>query len=250
MNHQHVQRTLRLIGKVYGRILDSSHNVVLPSAIVNVKTSKILYDDRRRNQPRGIVPGTWGYIIDHSGPLRFIPSKIKDLDLQVDVYCDVQWKDDDIPFKQEIKVRIWSQHDMTIFDPERDSETIEEKLSDPKRKQLGRVVSRFHFDKANSEQKGPTYHLQFGGKPEDYELCWHPSSVNVPRLEYHPMELFLTCQMIAANFFWNEYEEIKQKSEWREALILWQEYLLLNHYQKCLDTIKEEKSLLDSLWMR
>jgi hypothetical protein len=85
--------------------------------------------------------------------------------------------------------------------------------------------------------------------PEDYELCWHPKKVNVPRLNYQPMELFLTCQMIASNFFWKEYLEIREKSEWREEVIYYQERLLRGYYKKCLDAIENKEPLLDKLWV-
>lgn len=247
-----MQTSLRLIGKVYNKILDeTSLAIVLPSAEANVRTMKEQYDYAKRNQSRGFTPESWGYTIEHTQPLRFVPSKIlRGVELQIDVYCDVRWEDDDRPVKQDIKVRIWSQHDETIFDPHRDSTEIFDRLADPERMHQGRVISRFHFDKANPDQKkGPEYHLQFGGKSEDYELCWHPKSVDIPRLEYHPMELFLTCQVIAANFFWKEYLEIREKREWREELILYQNLLLLNHYEKCLNVIKNHELLLDSLWI-
>lgn len=255
MNDQEVIRTLRIISKVYGNILDGSQNAVIPSAIASIKESKKEYERTKQNSPRGVIIEPWGYAIDDVAPLRFKPSKVKDLDLQVDVYCDIRWTDDSFPVKQEIKVRLWSNHDEIMFNPNRDSPMVLEKLSDPARKWQGRVVSRFHFDKANPTQQGPKYHMQIGGNPKEYELCWHPSSVNIPRLPYHPMELFLTCQMIAANFFWDNYLEIREKSEWRGALILCQRHLLLPYYKHCLETLQnletlpQGESLLDSLWV-
>ena len=178
-----------------------------------------------------------------------MPSKVRDLNLQVDVYCKIYWKDDAIPIEQDIKVRLWSDHGQLIFDPDRDALAVLEKLTDPSRERQGRVISRFHFDRANETQQGPKYHLQFGGNPKGYELCWHPGSVNIPRFQYHPMELFLTCQLIAANFFRDDYLEIKETSEWRGALALCQGQLLLGHYQDCLNTLNKGDSLLDHLWI-
>ncbi len=114
------------------------------------------------------------------------------------------------------------------------------------------MVSRFHLDRVSKGHTGtaehhPEYHLQFGGKPEDYELCWHPKKVNVPRLLYHPMELFLTCQMIAANFFWNDYLEIREKSEYRTELFMYQESFLEDYYTSCLNAIHNKDSMLDEL---
>lgn len=255
MDPNKVQSSLRQIAKIYSKILDEeSKSIVIPSAIESVKVTRENYEREKRNEPRGIVPTSWGYTIDHSKPLRFIRSQTRDLDFQVDIYCDIKWKGDDIPIKQDIKVRIWSKHRTTIFRPEMDSQRIEEQLDDVNRRYPGRVVSRFHFDKVYREasagatfEPAPEYHLQIGGVPHDYELCWHPDKVNIPRLMHQPMELFLTCQMVAANFFWNEYQEIRKKGEWRQELLQYQKMLLVPHYQKCLDLLNRNQPLLDNL---
>lgn len=254
MDPNKVQASLRQIAKIYAKILeDDSKSIVIPSAIASLQASRKQYEYEKQNVPRGAVPGSWGYTIDHSKPLRFIRSETRDLDLQVDIYCDIQWKDEDIPIKQDIKVRVWSKHNDTIFRPELDSEQIMAQLTDTTRKYEGRVVSRFHFDRVNRDTSGstvdsaPEYHLQIGGIAESYELCWHPKKVNIPRLMHQPMELFLTCQMVAANFYWKEYEELRKKSEWKQELIQYQKLLLIPHYQNCMNLLDQNKSLLDGL---
>lgn len=249
MNASDVIRTLNIISKVYERILDGSQSIVIPSAVSSVRVSKAEYDRTKINQSRGVQIKPWGYTIDDDKPLRFVPSKVKDINLQADVYCKIYWEEDAIPVEQDIKVRLWSDHEQLIFDPDRDAQAVYEKLTDPSREKQGRVISRFHFDRANKTQQGPNYHLQFGGNSKEYELCWHPSSVNIPRFQFHPMELFLTCQLIAANFFRDDYLEIQETSEWRRALALCQNHLLVSHYQDCLDTLKKGDSLLDHLWI-
>ena len=256
MDPNKVQSSLRQIGKIYSSILDDdSLSIVIPSAVASVQASRQQYEYQKRNASRGIELTSWGYTIDHSKPLRFIKSEVRDLELQVDIYCDIQWKDDDVPMKQDIKIRIWSEHSETIFRPEMDSHQIEEQLTDASRKYPGRVVSRFHLDKVYREttstettfEQAPEYHLQIGGIPYGYELCWHPDKVNVPRLMFQPMELFLTCQLVAANFYWKDYEEIRKKGEWKRELIQYQKLLLLPHYRKCVELLDSNKPLLDEL---
>ncbi len=255
MDPSRVQASLRQIGKIYSKILDDdSRSIVIPSAEQSIEVSRRQYDYEKRNVSRGIKPTSWGYSIDHSQPLSFIRSNARDLLFKIDIYCDIQWQDDDVPIKQDIKIRIWSEHSDTIFRPAFDSVQIEEGLTDATRRYPGRVVSRFHFDKVNRQggsgsgfEPAPEYHLQLGGISHSYELCWHPDKVNLPRLMFQPMELFLTCQLVAANFFWNEYEEIKKKSEWKQELIQYQEMLLLPHYRKYVACLDRRESLLDSL---
>ncbi len=253
MNASHIIATLNLIGKVYASILDdASKSYVIPGAIASVKASRAIFD--RNNPPN--ESRTWGYTIHHDKPLRFEPVEVPNsIKMQVDVFCDVQWAGEETPIRQDIKIRIWCNHDQTIYDAARDSEAILQELSKADRNYYGRVVSRLHFDKANLTGKKthsyhPQYHLQYGGIPENYELCWHPKKVNVPRLCYHPLELFLTCQIVAANFFPEIYKrEIREKFEWRQELIRYQNLLLKNYYQNCLSIITRNDSLLDELGM-
>lgn len=254
MNAERVKKTLRQVRKTYEKILDPVFIGSLHQAEAKVDVSKKEYDYAKRNQSRGVEPTPWGYSISHEYPLRFKPSTELGLELQVDIYCDIKWAEGVIPVTQDIKVRVWSTYDNLIYDPNRDAKEIEIKLTDPQRTHSGRVVTRFHLDLANPNQKrGPTYHIQYGGKPEEYELCWHPKSVNIPRLVHQPMELFLTCQMVAANFFWDEYiSEIRPKREWRDEVLLYEDLLLRNYYKKCLDFLDDRKdadTLLDYLWV-
>jgi hypothetical protein len=247
MDYRRVQTSLRLIRKRYGKLLADSHTVVLAQAEASVGASKELYD----RSPEGARP-PWGYTITGDQPLRFITSKSRRVPLQVDIACNVGWAEDDIPVTQGVKIRVWCEHRQTIFDRDRDAEQIEVALDDPNRPFPGRVVCKLHFDKhifqgANLSEYHPVYHMQIGGLREDYELLWHPRNVDVPRLVHQPMELFLACQMVAANFFWKEYQEIRKRSEWHQELLMYQKALLRPYYLKCLDAVSSNKSLLDDL---
>lgn len=61
------------------------------------------------------------------------------------------------------------------------------------------IVYRWHLDRANTDQAGPLFHLQYGGH--------HPGAVErdrrseVPRWCHPPMEIGLLCEMIAANYY-------------------------------------------------
>jgi len=249
-----VELTLNILKKVYRRILEDSAPRILEEAIQSVKISHNRYSSMR-NRPHH-EDLTWGYEITHDHPLRFKASNImKGVEPQVDVYCSIQWQDEDIPVTQDIKIRIWSDHDQVSFREDFDSAIIEAKLLDPERQQRGRVISRLHFDKATyppdtSLEYHPAHHIQIGGKPEEYELCWHPKSFDLPRIGYQPMELLLTCQFIAINFFPGEYAEIRKEAEWRGLVNHYQKSLLLNYYQSCIDVIEKGESLFDLLDVR
>ncbi len=251
MDPKRIKTSLNHIRKVFGKILDSSCKNVIANAVAMVDETKNRYDYAMKNKTRGIVPEPWGYTIYHSMPLLFNKVGIPNgLELQVDVYCDVRWGEEDRPVQQDLKVRIWSQDDRTIFDESRDAAAILDRIAvNVENGHPGRVVSRFHFDKSNPGQaSGPIYHFQFGGISENYELCWHPKKVNVPRLQYHPMELCLTCQLIAMNFFPKEYMELKEKGEFRQEVLHYQDVMLKSYYNECLKFISNKDLLLEKLW--
>jgi len=253
MDANRVRQSLDLIGKVYRPILDDSYSFVIPKAKAEVEASRNEYEKAIRNQTRGYVPEPWGYSIDHEYPLRFqIRSVPNSVDMQVDIYCDIRWAESDIPVVQDIKMRIWSNHDETIFNPSRDAEAILDELSRKDRAYPGRVVSRLHFDRTtrNENMAGnpPEYHVQYGGISKPYELCWHPEKVNVPRLHHPPLELFLVCQIVAANFFPNVYrDQIRGRAEWQQELFFYQNRILRGYYEKCLNAINDKNSLFDVL---
>lgn len=242
-----VQNTLRQIGKIYNRILAPDAQRILAEAAANVNSSREAFEN-------GTAPN-WGYVIDHKQPLRFKPSKImKGIEPEIDVYCDVKWQNADWPVKQDVKVRIWSQNTAIAYREDLDSEAILEKVTNGEhlKKHPGRVISRFHFDRVNHDQGRsiqyhPDFHVQVGGKPEDYELCWHPKSFDIPRIGFQPMELFLTCQLIAVNFFRKEYRQLSKGPEWTVFLNLYQETLLYPYYSECVRHLNEKRSLLDAL---
>jgi len=67
-------------------------------------------------------------------------------------------------------------------------------------------------------------------------------------LVYPPMDLILACQLVAANFFWEEYTEFRETPEWMGTLLFSQKHLLQDYYEGCFKTINEKRPLLDYLW--
>lgn len=245
-----VKRTFESIRIVYGKrstgILSETTKRVLEEAIRDAEETWADFKRDPSNNP------TWGYEISDKNPLRFKPSEVLN-GVIIDIYCKVKWSSDSsIPVEQDIKMRIWSEDDNLIFRPNLDSEKILEKLSDPTRLTKGRVVSRFHFDRVDhsqgkSKEYHPEFHMQIGGVSNDYELCWHPKSFDIPRIAHHPMELLLTCQLVAINFFPEKYVDISQELLWMNQLYTTQQSVILDYYEQCIRAIRSNQSLLDML---
>ncbi|MCY4061899.1 MAG: hypothetical protein OXG53_06005 [Chloroflexi bacterium] len=250
MHISNVRENLDKIRRIYRRtgtdILGGTAKDVLDVAEARAVA---MWDEFKRDKKRN---PDWGYDISEAAPLRFKPSRVLK-DAIVDVYCKIRWSEESsVPCKQDIKVRVWSEDSSIIYRSDLDSECVEKELTDPARIQPGRVISRFHFDRANlsngsRRQYHPEFHVQIGGIPGSHELCWHPKGFNLPRIPYQPMELLMTCQLVAINFFPAEYGDIAKEPDWKDQLHSTQKLILLDYYQLCRDTIWQKDSLLDRL---
>jgi hypothetical protein len=117
----------------------------------------------------------------------------------------------------------------------------------------GRVIYRCHFDRANENQAGPRYHVQFGGSPRNGEYGFIPEVIDLPRLIQPPLDLILTCEMIAMNFYPREYREIRKEASWRSVVYQSQQNVLTRYYNGCAEALRsfdveESGSLLEHLW--
>lgn len=140
----------------------------------------------------------WEYIIKSSTPIKFVPTPDKKLrEIVPQVYLDVAVappKRDDLPPFQRLDTKV------EIFDL------------------AGNLQSRWHIDLANrkgddSYQEGPLFHLQSGGhKPQSNRK--EELKLSRPRWAIPPMELILTCEMILANFYPEQWKIIRREKRW------------------------------------
>ena len=248
-----VKKSLQMLKKTFRKIWKDGAEDVIVAAVYELEASKSKFDKRSsQSHDKRLVPEPWGYRISPKQPLCFGPSTaIKGLSCRLDLYCTVLWKqEEELPVKQEITVRLWSDELNYIYREDWDSPDVYSKLTDE------RVMARWHFDLANPGQSGPKYHLQFGGNARSDELHWFPEIIKIPRFAYPPMDLILVCQMIAANFYRDDYASVREDSIWKSCVFESQQHLLLDYYKRCVTEIErkkpsfehEKKPLLDVLW--
>ncbi len=243
MNVAMIKRGLMELGKSFKPILDEGTSWTIDEAISQLDRTRSRYvEGQRQSHHPNSTPTRWGYWITSEFPLRFRATLCKDVNFWVDLYCTVLWEDEgELPVEQDIHLRVWSDDPNYTFRDAWDSDALRDKLSS------GRVLLRCHFDLANPDQQGPKYHLQYGGNPRDEEFCWFPKQVRLPRIPYPPMDLILVCQLVATNFFWDEYGEFHDTPEWKGALTRSQEHLLRTYYTECLDALSDDL-LAKHLW--
>jgi hypothetical protein len=239
---------LEVVRTKFKRILDSDADRILSAAKTAVVSTKKEHDKRLKQRRASYQPMPWGYSVSPGSPLRFRDAKVRDLTFRVDVVCKALWfgrrRE---PHSQQLAVRVWSLDKAVMFREALDAPEIEQAI-DPK---SGRVMLRFHFDQATSGQQAPRYHVQVGGRAQPEELCWLHEAVSVPRIAYPPIDLILACEMIAANFFPDEYKQIRSDPTWKGVLKTSQEYLLRDYFSTCMGVLDDDRmniSVLDELW--
>lgn len=258
MNARQAQEGLQELARSFAPILHESANIVLKTAEAG------LYPLRGQRARRQQGVQRWGYTIEPNNPLRFRPVVVDELrkTLRVDVYCAIEWQDENAPpTSQDIKVRVWSNEHSFLHEFER--QLMNEEIMSPEIEALaeqmtgdsesGRVIYRCHFDRANENQAGPRYHVQFGGSPRNGEYGFIPEVIDLPRLIQPPLDLILICELIAMNFYPREYLEIRKEASWRSVVYQSQRDLLTTYYNSCNEALRrfeidESGSLLEHLW--
>jgi hypothetical protein len=112
-------------------------------------------------------------------------------------------------------------------------------------------LSRWHLDLANKPdgvpQSGPLTHLQFGGHHHDNREQDHP--LKVPRWCHPPMEVALLCEVVAANFYEEEWLGLRDEPNWCQAISLYQRLCYKHYYERMTNSLSISSSTaLSGMW--
>lgn len=112
-------------------------------------------------------------------------------------------------------------------------------------------IARWHVDWANTNnevtQSGPLVHLQYGGHNAGHRDLDHP--LKVPRWCHPPMDLVLMCEVMAANFYEEEWEELREDQNWNVAVSIAQRFCYSSYFRKFSSGLSvASKSILHSMW--
>ena len=177
---------------------------------------------------------TWGYEVDRGLPIKFVPaSDAKNNPIVPSIVAETvsidQADDQKVPFTA-LCVAIEFEH------------TYDENLPTP----------RWHLDLANKKrdgtwQPGPLTHIQFGGHGhQNRELdCF----LKVPRWCHPPMEVGLLCEVVAANFFEEQWKELRETPSWNDAICRLQKLCFGRYFEKLQSSMNQSSySALHSMW--
>lgn len=112
-------------------------------------------------------------------------------------------------------------------------------------------VARWHVDLANDKetdmQPGPLIHLQYGGHMHGHRDKDHP--LKIPRWCHPPMEIVLLCEVMAANFYTDIWEELREDLNWCRAVAVGQRLCYSAYLRKIsMGFSVSSKTLLHSMW--
>lgn len=245
-NSNQVDKWLGIVGETLNPILEQDAPNVIAKAKASLASTVQYF---KSAEPRVIGEGSgrrWGFIIAPSEPLRFVDREVGGLWIRVDLFAKIYWCEEfpDQPCEANIAIRVWALDEKVYFRSGWDANEIRDSVD----RNAGRVMLRFHFDLADRNQDGPRYHLQIGGNPQEGEFCWFPESLALPRFPHLPMDLILAAELIAANFYPEQYIDIRREPSWRHAVKTSQEHMCSKYLQTVSRALQEGKSMLDSVW--
>ena len=246
INYTDVLRSLNTVRDRFVSIHEGSNYGILEKAESMLRYSKDQFDESTRQGRIERPIRSWGFRIDPDSPLRFRRTTVDGLDLRVDLFSRTYWDSEpaEQPVKLNVAIRVWCMSRDIYFRREWDAKRLQHEVGPT----TGRVMLRIHFDLANAGQQGPRYHVQVGGNPHEGEFSWFPEALSVPRLHHMPMDLVLATEMIAANFYKEDYKEIRREPTWKHTLSTSQNHLLSAYLESAMKAVAAKGSVLEELW--
>ena len=202
--------------------------------------------------PRGT---NWRLQIARDSPIRFRECAEKRNSLSVDVFGSIEEPTHPSEglgshpptLSGALTIRVWSRKVGHYYREGVDAIEIKQRVEE-NAAGTGRVLTRFHFERAESTAIEPLYHLQVGGRlRDDEEFCWYPEWLKLPRFVHHPLNLILACEFVVANFFPDEYSKIREEPLWRKWVEVAQEEYVFHYYEAICRCRNKKESILHLL---
>ena len=191
--------------KLLGRYLTPETKTTIQNKAAELRG--IATDVRRARNSR-----VWTFSIPREYPIKFIENRNR---FQVDISGTIKGNDDSIE-KVGTLLRVWSLNKNICYREGIDSKEAKTLFDQTKR----RVIVRFHFDRREEKatKPEPIYHMQVGGVAHMEENCWFPN-LEIPRLQFPPMDIILLSELVLVNFFHDDSRDLREKPEWKSLVI-------------------------------
>ncbi len=115
----------------------------------------------------------------------------------------------------------------------------------------GRPLTRWHIDKANKQadrfQEGPLFHVQMGG--HHHNNRGEDLPIKRPRWNHPPLDIVLFCELVAANFFPEKWQQINNDPAWCDHISQCQKYCYTGYIDKLQQALNtSSKTILGQFW--
>jgi len=115
----------------------------------------------------------------------------------------------------------------------------------------GEPLARWHIDKANltanGYQTGPLFHIQFGGR--HHANRHHDLPIKIPRWNHPPLDIVLLCEVVAANFFPDEWMALRDDPSWCLHVSQCEKYCYSAYVDKFKNSLNTStKTVLSQFW--
>ena len=248
MNHADVERGLSALATRFRPLLDGTGSNVLMDARAEVTETWRRFEQAtqpRRARIEDAPP--WGYEIRPHRPLVFRPTIVDEMQIQADIFCKIAWREPEkLPVELNLVVRVWCLDLAVAHRPRYDAQDLRDEIQRAGR----RVMVRYHFDLADPLQTGPRFHMQVGGNARADELCWLPETLSVPRMNHHPVDVMLACELVALNFCGEDGGRLLKDPTVVGAVRASEAGMLRSYYEWCVDVLRNGRASLQSLSMK
>lgn len=115
----------------------------------------------------------------------------------------------------------------------------------------GKPLIRWHIDRANfsgnAYQEGPLFHIQFGGHHYGNRNLDLP--IKTPRWNHPPLDIVLLCEVVAANFFPDEWMTLREDPVWCSYVSQCEKYCYTAYFDKFRNALNtSSKTVLSQFW--
>jgi hypothetical protein len=118
-----------------------------------------------------------------------------------------------------------------------------------------KIIRKYHFDFAKptikTEQRVPTFHLQYGGSLSEgfgeYDGQYLSKWLSVPRLNFAPVNLALLLDILFCEFDCKETNDLVQDREWRKLIYDNEVFISTKYYESIQSHIQSEDYAISNL---
>jgi general stress protein 26 len=217
-------------GKDLAKAVDHLSALLIENELVEDQSAEafsLVASQLRRNS----TGTSWGYEVDRSTPVLFRPVDTRKLN----------------SVQPQLHLNVCVGNSVGKWHPFVRLATTLELLDEQKS-----PIMRWHVDLANTCQQGPMFHLQAGGHSQSYKDRSQEIQIELPRWAHPPVDLFLACELVVANFYPEKWLQIRALQGWCDVIRDAEKFCYLPYQEEIknyFSTSGRPETLLHRFWI-